>query len=91
MRLHVRYIDEPALQDRRAVHVAASERVRKPALPGFRALGIALGDGDRPHLIAVGQCDGDRGVGKQFHPALHDGVEHRLRVGERIADHGEDF
>jgi len=32
-----------------------------------------------------------RAPGKSFKPALHDGVEHRLRVIERIADDLQDF
>ena len=54
MRFRVRYVDEPAVQDRRAVHIVSTERIRKPAFPCLDTLGVPLGYGSRPYLIAVG-------------------------------------
>jgi hypothetical protein len=85
------HVDQPAVENRRAVHVLALQRERKARAPGCRAHGIGLGDGGDPRLACLGQRHRDRGTRKQLQAPLHDGLEHRLHVGRQAADDAQDL
>ena len=68
------------------MHVFARERERKALLPGLGARRILLRHRGGPDHAVVGQRDEDGVIGEQAQAALHDGIEHRLRVAHRIAD-----
>ena len=84
-------VHDPGVENGGAVHVLARERKREPAPPRLGASGIRLGDGRGPHLVPVRERDADGGVGEELQPALHDGIEHRLRIVERVADDSQDL
>jgi hypothetical protein len=70
-------------------HVFARQRDWKPASDRFDSGGIRGGDRRRIDFIPIREQDDNRGAREQPQPALNDGVEHRLRVAERIADDAE--
>ena len=87
--LGVGNVHHPGVENGDAVHVFAGERNRKPAPYRFDASGIRVGGRCGLDLVPVRQRDHDRSIRKQLEPALHDGIEHRLGVVERVADHSE--
>ena len=71
--------------------IFARERNRPDAEQCFGASGICVGKCGGTQLVAVGKHNEDRGIGKELQPALHDCLEHWLRVGRRGADHAENL
>jgi hypothetical protein len=53
--------------------------------------GIVMCDRGCPQLTALGDHDLNRCLGEQLERALRDGIEHRLRIGERTADQPENL
>ena len=84
---HVGNIHDPAIKQGCAVHVIPREGgTGNCASPRFDASRIRRGDGRGVDRVPVPERDADEGARKELQPALHDGVEHRLRVAERVAD-----
>ena len=89
---HVGNIHDPAIKQGCAVHVIPRERgTGNCASPGFDESRIRRGDGRGVDRGPIPERDADEGARKELQPALHDGVEYRLRVVERIADDLQNF
>ena len=71
--------------------IFARERNRPDAEQCFGASGICVGKCGGTQLVAVGKHNEDRGIGKELQSALHDCLEHGLRVTGRTADQFENF
>jgi hypothetical protein len=57
------------------MHVFPTERIWKSTFPYLDTLGVTLGYGGRPHLVAVGQYDRDSIIGKKFERAAREWLE----------------
>ena len=84
---HVGNIHDPAIKQGCAVHVIPREGgTGNCASPRFDASRIRRGDGRGVDRVPIPERDADEGARKELQPALHDGVEHRLGIGGRVAD-----
>ena len=89
---HVGNIHDPAIKQGCAVHVIPREGgTGNCASPRFDASRIRRGDGRGVDRVPVPERDADEGARKELQPALHDGVEHRLGIGGRVADDVQDL
>ena len=83
-------VDDAALQQGRPGRAAAVQR------PGLQEAAAALarravgGKGQRLDHVAARHRNGHRAAVEQPLAGLHDGLEHRLHVGGRTADHRQD-
>ena len=85
-------IHDPAIEQRCAVHVIPREGgTGNCASPGFDESRIRSGDCRGIDRGPIPERDADEGARKELQPTLHDGVEHRLRVGGRGADYPQDL
>src|SRR6516165_7403091 len=88
--LRVGNIYHPAIEYGDAVHVVARERNGKNSPHCIGASRIAAGYGREPYLVPVRERDLDRRVRKEIEPTLHNRIEYRLGILERIADNLQD-
>ena len=71
--------------------IFARERNRPALSNALARAGSVSANAAARSLSPSGKRNEDRGVGKELQPALHDRLEHGLRVGGRTADHPENF
>jgi hypothetical protein len=84
------YRDTASKDGPAACQIAASRPRVKPAR-GVRPFRFHAREGDEVEQFAIERRDSGRAGKAQLHRRRRDGIEHRLNVGGRPADHAQDF
>ncbi len=88
---HVLDVDNGPREDRAAGHHAAVRPHGERLLQRLEDLRCAVVMGRESHQLAVEAMRGAVQPAAETHGALHDGIENRLHVGRRLADHAQDL